>query len=317
MPDLDARSDTSQPVIPKSIALRAYQKDAVEKWFTNNGRGLWQMATGTGKTITALALVSQLSRFMNDRHRPLVVVVLCPFQHLVSQWGEQAVRFGIEPILCYRARDIWFERLMNQIDNCELGNIPFVMAISTNATFMTSSFQEVIRRIRSDFLLIADEVHNVGAPRLRELLPESAQFRLGLSATPERWFDDEGNVAINSYFDRVVYELGLAEAIKLGALTKYEYHPIIVQLEPDELQSYVEITEQISRLAGQGNEELTDQDSDQRLRNLLIRRARLTGSARGKLQALRSQVAPLSETTHNLFYCGDGADRIRSTAKRS
>lgn len=79
------------PDIPKSIEVRQYQRDAVQKWFLNKGRGIFQMATGTGKTITALALMTQLFRAMKKERRPLTVFVLCPYKHLVSQWAEEGI----------------------------------------------------------------------------------------------------------------------------------------------------------------------------------------------------------------------------------
>ena len=38
-------------------------------------------------------------------------------------------------------------------------------------------------------MLIVDEVHGIGAPNFRKGLIENYNFRLGLSATPSRWFD--------------------------------------------------------------------------------------------------------------------------------
>ncbi len=302
------RSAQNTPQIPETLQLRQYQKDAVRAWFTRNGRGTWRMATGTGKTITVLALVAHLYRTMRQHERPLVVIVLCPFQHLVTQWSDEARRFGIDPVLCFQSRDLWFPKFMSRIVACDLGQLDFTMAIVTNATFQGQPFQEALGRIRFELLVIADEVHNVGSPRLRDLLPDSADYRLALSATPERWYDEAGTQAIFDYFGPVVFEIDLAEAIRVGALTKYQYCPQLVNLTSEELEQYVSITEQISRIVATGSDdaELQVDGADGQLKRLLIRRARLLASAGNKLSRLRGLMEPLRESSHNLVYCGDG-----------
>ena len=94
------------PNIPHSLQIRDYQRSAVQKWFENQGRGIFQMATGTGKTITALALIHQLFRGFSKDKRPLTVFVLCPYKHLVSQWAEEAIKFGVYALQCMDARSI-------------------------------------------------------------------------------------------------------------------------------------------------------------------------------------------------------------------
>lgn len=295
-----------RPALPAGKPLRDYQNEALAAWFRNQGRGLFQMATGTGKTVTALALLVRLYEALREQDRSLVVVVLCPYQHLVSQWVEEARQFGIDPIACFRARSYWFDDLAASVEECRRGHRPLVMAIATNATFQTDAFQQVLGRCPPDTLLLADEVHNVGAAGLRRLLPEHVAFRLGLSATPERWYDDEGTAALQDYFGPVVYELGLEEAIKLGALTPYDYHPVVVELAGAELEDYLELTAKITQRLGRSSGDLGERGEDPILEQLLIRRARILALAEDKLPRLERIVRPLRDTHHNLFYCGDG-----------
>lgn len=289
------------PRLPDSKPLRDYQKEALAAWFRNQGRGLLQMATGTGKTVTALSLTTKLLEALREKEQALAVVVLCPYQHLVSQWGEEARRFGMRPVLCFRSRGSWFDDLAGRLDECRRGDRSFVMAIATNATFQTEAFQQLSRELPENTLLIADEVHNVGAPALRELLPDQVRYRLGLSATPERWYDDEGTAALTGYFGRVVYELGLERAIELKALTPYDYFPLVVELYGEELEEYLELSAKIGMRMGDG-----EPVDDPVLEALLIKRARILSVAEGKLAKLHEVVSPLRETSHNLFYCGDG-----------
>lgn len=307
-----AEQDTPQalglPQIPSDIVIREYQKIAVRKWLEENGRGILQMATGTGKTVTALALTTHLSKGLGIQKRALTVIVLCPYKHLVSQWADECRNFHIHPIQCMESKAIWHRSLVNLIATQKSGALPFLLILVTNSTFASDAFQDVITSITHDLLVIADEVHNLGAEELRNVLPENAQYRLGLSATPERWFDDIGTQALYSYFGKPVFELPLGEAIKQGALTPYRYFIHLVQLEDDEAELYFDITKRIGMLTASGSEQLTDDSvgASQALKILLLKRARLIASARQKLSVLQQVVHPLVQTTHNLFYCGDG-----------
>jgi DNA phosphorothioation system restriction enzyme len=312
--DSGSHANLGSPTIPKSVIVRDYQKKAVEKWFEFGGRGLFRMATGTGKTITALALMSQLHKGIEKQGRTLVVVVVCPFQHLVSQWSEQARKFGVVPIRCMESRSLWADELRESVMAVRDGHFPFVMAIATTATFQGDLFQETIKKIRTDFLLIADEVHNMGSEGLRNLLPENATFRLGLSATPERWFDDTGTQSLSEYFGDIVFELGLREAIAIGALCRYDYFPHVVELTSEELGQYLDITAQIGRLSGTESDPSDAANSNDRIKMLLMRRAQLIAVARNKLPCLVDAVRPFARTTHNLVYCGTGNVEINDDA---
>lgn len=296
------------PQIPKAIAIRDYQKLAVQKWFENKGRGIFQMATGTGKTITALALMTQVFRALNKEGRPLTVFVLCPYKHLVSQWAEESSRFGIRAIQCMDSRKRWHQALVELLASQKAGSLPFLLVLATNSTFAGDAFQDLVSSITNELLIIADEAHNLGAEDLRSLLPENATYRLGLSATPERWFDEVGTQALYDYFGKPIFELGLAEAMKLGALTPYRYFVHMVELDEEESEIYFDITRRIGMLTASGGQKLTDDSlgASQALKLLLLKRARLISSARQKLSVLEKVVEPLKATTHNLFYCGDG-----------
>jgi hypothetical protein len=194
-----------RPGPPATLQIRDYQRQAMASWFAARGRGVLEMATGTGKTITALSIASRLADERTKHGRGLAVVVLCPYQHLVAQWTAEARRFGFDPVACFRARQHWEPELRARILELQGGARPLVMAIATNATFATPSFQAALRQLPEASLLIADEMHNLGAPALRQALPQHLLFRLGLSATPERHHDTEGTAALRRYFGSVVF----------------------------------------------------------------------------------------------------------------
>ena len=104
--------------IPSDIKLRHYQTGACDAWVRNEGRGFLVMATGSGKTITALASIVRLLREKGK----LFVTVACPFQHLVDQWADEARHFGFQPILAYQSRQAWENKLNARILDYNLGN---------------------------------------------------------------------------------------------------------------------------------------------------------------------------------------------------
>jgi superfamily II DNA or RNA helicase len=206
------------------------------------------------------------------------------------------------------SKSIWHQPVVNLLATQKGGALSFLMILVTNSTFTSDTFQDALHSITNDLLIVADEVHNVGAEELRAVLPEHAQYRLGLSATPERWFDEIGTQALYGYFGPPVFTLTLSEAIAQCALTPYRYFVHLVHLEDDEAEKYFEITKRIGMLTASGAQQLTDDSlaATQALKILLLKRARLIASARQKLSILQQVVEPLKQSTHNLFYCGDG-----------
>ncbi|MFY7804281.1 MAG: DNA phosphorothioation system restriction enzyme [Limnoraphis robusta] len=288
------------PILPASIQLRSYQKQAVQSWFSNRGRGTLKMATGSGKTITALAIATELYQKINLQ----VLFVICPYCHLVTQWAREAEKFGLKPLLAFESVHNWQRQLSAQLYNIRSGLQPFLTIITTNATLISESLQSQLRYFPEKTLIIGDEVHNLGSPRLEESLPRKIGLRLGLSATPERHFDEEGTDSILEYFGSVLQpELTLADAIRQGALVHYLYYPILVELTEAESRAYSRLTTRIG-WALMDEENL---EKNETITALLIQRARLIGSASNKINALHQLMKNRLQTTHTLFYCGDGS----------
>ena len=288
------------PRIPSSIQLRQYQQQAIASWFANNGRGTLKMATGSGKTITALAIACELYKQIGLQ----VLLVVCPYRHLVSQWAREGEKFGLQPILAFENVRNWQSQLSTALYNVRAGNQLFVTVITTNSTLIGDGFQSQLKYFPDKTLIIGDEAHNLGAPRLEQSLPRTIGLRLGLSATPERHFDEQGTEFIFDYFGSVLQpELTLADAIRQGALVHYLYYPILVDLTEAEAQAYARLTTRIGWVL---NSKESNFDSDA-LTPLLMQRARLIGAAANKLKALRELMASRLDTSHTLFYCGDGS----------
>ena len=294
--------------MPPSLQLRQYQQAAVDNWFANQGRGTLKMATGSGKTITALAIATELYNKINLQ----VLIVICPYCHLVNQWARESEKFGLQPILAFEDGRSWQNKLAAGLYEVRAGDSlrdscaarKFLTIITTNATLMGDSLRSQLRYFPEKTLIIGDEVHNLGAPRLGQSLPRNIGLRLALSATPERHFDEQGTETILDYFGPVLQpELTLADAIRQKALVHYLYYPILVDLTEAETRKYSYLTKKIG-WALSGDEKVEPNDA---LTTLLMQRARLVGAAANKLIALRELMIHRLDTAHTLFYCGDGS----------
>lgn len=293
-------SNGGRPRLPDGLVLRSYQQQAIANWFANNGRGTLKMATGSGKTITALAIATELIAEIQLQ----ALLIVCPYRHLVSQWARECQKFGLNPILAMESARLWQSSLATQLYAVRSGHQSFLTVITTNATLISPSFQSQLAYLPEKTLIIGDEAHNLGSPQLEKRLPRTIGLRLALSATPERYFDDDGTQRLLNYFGEVLQpEFTLADALQAGALVRYTYYPLLVELTESEAKRYSELTAKIARALSAADED----PSDPTVAALSMLRAKLISNAANKLDVLRSLMQPRLHTSHTLFYCGDGS----------
>lgn len=288
--------------VSADIELREYQKEAIASWVGENYRGIFDMATGTGKTLTGLGAISKLSEDLDD---VLAVIIVCPYQHLVEQWVEDIVRFNIKPIIGYSSspQKDWKKRLSKAVRDQKLRREKsFFCFVCTNATFTNSTVQEEISKIQSSVLLVVDEAHNFGARSLSRLLDDRFTYRLALSATLDRHRDDEGTAFLYDFFGKKCIEYSLEKAIEQDKLTKYKYYPIPVYLTDDELEKYEQKSYEMSKCLIKGKD--GKYKLNKRGEILAMERARIVAGASQKLEALREYVAPYADDNNILVYCG-------------
>ena len=288
--------------VPADIELREYQKEAIASWVGENYRGIFDMATGTGKTLTGLGAISKLSEDLDD---VLAVIIVCPYQHLVEQWVEDIVRFNIKPIIGYSSspQKDWKKRLAKAVRDQKLRREKsFFCFVCTNATFTNSTVQEEISKIQSSVLLVVDEAHNFGARSLSRLLDDRFTYRLALSATLDRHRDDEGTAFLYDFFGKKCIEYSLEKAIEQDKLTKYKYYPIPVYLTDDELEKYEQKSYEMSKCLIKGKD--GKYKLNKRGEILAMERARIVAGASQKLEALREYMAPYADDNNILVYCG-------------
>lgn len=294
---------TIAPRIPEGFELRDYQVEAIDKWEEQDFKGIFDMATGTGKTYTGLGAAARLSKRLEDR---LALIIVCPYQHLVEQWVEDIVLFGMNPIIGYSSsiQRSWKKNLESAIRDQKLKvrKREFFCFVTTNATFSSEFVQNQLSKIRSDILLMVDEAHNFGADNLRRLLLPNYKYRLALSATLDRHGDPEGTEALYRYFGGKCIEYSLEKAIGEGKLTPYKYYPVIVSLSDIELQEYDNLTTQIAKCLTKDKRGKTV--LSEKGKRLALQRSRLVAGASGKIQALEKYIMPYIEDKHILVYCG-------------
>lgn len=288
--------------VPENVELREYQKDAIATWVSENYRGIYDMATGTGKTYTGLASAAKLSEDLEDK---LALIIVCPYQHLVEQWIEDIIAFNIKPIIGYSSssQKDWKDRLKKAIRDQKIrDDKQFFCFICTNATFRSDFVQEEISKIKSDILLMIDEAHNFGASSLGKLLDDRFKYRLALSATLDRHHDEEGTAFLYNFFGRKCIEYSLEKAIAENKLTPYKYYPIVVVLTDDELEKYEQLSYEMSKCIIKGRNGKCK--LNKRGEILAIKRSRIIAGAIEKLEALRVAIQPYRHDNNILVYCG-------------
>ena len=279
--------------LPPDFKIRPYQESAIQNWKENGYCGIYDMATGTGKTLTALASIEQL---FSDNHKRLGVVI-------VEQWVEDIVRFGIKPIVGYSSssQKSWKKNLAQAVRSFNLRVSDFFCFITTNASFVTKTVQDQIGILSEDVVFVVDEAHNMGATNYRRYLPDNIKYRLGLSATIDRHNDESGTTALAEYFGKKCIAYSLKDAIDSQMLTRYYYYPVLTYLDQDELSDYLSITGQLAKAIHKKNGKVV---LTERAKQLLIKRSRVVAGAKGKLPELQRQIAPHIDDKHILVYCG-------------
>lgn len=242
-----SEKDPHFPTKYKNGAL-PYQEEAYTAWLKNNKKGIFAMATGTGKTVTSLNCV--LHEFERDKFYQLLILV--PTLVLVDQWKNELSNFNYQKILCVSSLNLSWRQELVEISNRikRKNNMNFVI-ISTYDSFTNEDFQLLLPRISQNMILIADEAHNIGGTQVKACFKKmTISRRIGLSATPERIYDNDSD-SIGSFFEDkrpYVYSFPMSKAIEENRLCKYYYYPKIAYLNEEEMNLYSSYTKQLNFL---------------------------------------------------------------------
>ena len=301
------REDTGDHMV-----LRDYQTNAIKKWLDNDFCGILEMATGTGKTFAALGCLNRLTQHTGR----LVAVIACPYTHLVEQWRDSFEEYNSRIEKSWRNNDFtvkicssdypnWKKDLrreikdFNRLDVSGKYFLDKLIIFTTHHTLTSSSFVELMKSVTGPTFLVADEVHALGAEiRFKNLM--KYRYRLGLSATPDRYFDDEGTKNLKEYFGGTIEKFTIDHAIEKNVLASYRYIPHIVHLNDEEMVQYRALTRKIAKKLAAKN----SLDEEKELSNFIEgERASIIAAAEEKYVAFNEileQAGPLSQS---LIYC--------------
>jgi len=287
------------PRFPNNGTPRPYQAEAYDNWVKNDYKGIFAMATGTGKTITSLnCLLEEYKKY--NTYKAIIVV---PTTALLDQWKKECAKFNFKNVITVSSKENWENSLAFFNTASKLIDTSYIVIV-TYASLSRDKFQSFFKQLPKETLLIADETHNLGSQGLLRILPTiHLEKRIGLSATPHRKFDEVGNTAIEEFFnDKSPYivSYSMQQALENGFLCKYTYFPHIVKLTDEEMERYKEISLQLLRMG------LFDQHgnfkSSPEIEKKLLERKRIIHKATNKIDAFQSILKDEFKKRKNLKY---------------
>jgi len=287
---------------PKPLDLMEHQVAVIEDWKKKEFRGIVQFATGAGKTFVGLEVI----RLNAKDNLPTVVIV--PSELLFEQWQEEIFEKIPEThviAVSGRTRD-WRDekKFRRSLSMCSSGKP--VAVVVTIGSMVRERFQENLRGPQA-YAIIADEAHQCGAPQIQSVLKKLAPKRvLGLSATPERFGDEDGTRFVFDYFgEKLAPEISLNKAIEMGRLVPYEYYPRFVHLTDDEATEWRRLSLEIARLYGRARAN-SDTEALALAEMKSHQRSRIAKKAQAKIKEV---VSILKDSYRNgdkwLVYCED------------
>ena len=296
-------SISKEDMIPsKKIDLYDYQIEARNKWFDNDKKGIFVMATGTGKTYTALGCLEKL---LHDDSQ-LITIITAPTKHLLPQWEKSINNIGlnVDKLIVATGDTKWRATLEDSLLDLRLGSIDKLVVLTTHDTLASNDFIDYLSsNKRCNYFLIGDEMHGLGSPYRRKGLKEELyDFRLGLSATPTRYSDEESDFLFE-FFGGELYNVSLREAIydyynpRTGKsyLTPYNYYPYFLNLTDEELEKYKEITLNLFKYQ--------DEEYTRKKENLLFQRAEIIKDAYNKYSIFKDILSEIDDYSGLIVYC--------------
>lgn len=271
---------------------RTIQIDAYNAWIKNGKNGIFAMATGSGKTVTALNCLRKQYKD-NGFYKAIIVV---PTQALAIQWQKETESFNFQNIVSTLTDKDWKNTLNRYTTRSLLDQSKSIIIITTYATFNRKDIQLFISKVKGldSFVYIADEAHNIASASSLKHLPNNIRWRIGLSATPERIYDDYGSEKLYEFFNsrppEYTYRYTMKQAIEENILCHYDYFPIFVELTNTEMEEYENISAQLRKFI--------DSDTGKykpEAEKLLLKRKRVIHKAENKKVAISNLLEDLKQ----------------------
>jgi len=298
----------SIPRFPYGGAPRLYQEEANQNWIANGYKGIFAMATGTGKTITSLNCVLEEYKKLGY-YRAMIVV---PTNILVAQWEKEARKFNMKEVIKVSSKYKDWERELGVVmANAAFGIEKSFIIIVTYASFCKEKFQRFFVQLSAETVLIADEAHNIASPNIAKILPSvKLKKRIGLSATPKRIYDELGSAAMEEFFEShepYTYSFSMERAIEEKILCEYDYYPKLVRLTDEEMQDYIKISTELVKIYARAEKDVS---AKKKLEMLLMQRKRIIHKAHNKLAVfesiLKDIVTKQGSPKYTLVYAPEG-----------
>ena len=277
--------------------LYNFQEDAITQFFNNNGRHFYEMATGTGKTFTS---IKTIERLRGQSEEKLFIVICVPQIDLQSQWERALNDEGFDKVYLFGGNGNDYDRTISEASIAFHTEDKDVVCVSVYDTFFAKVYQK-IRNI-SNFFIIVDEAHNLTQGNINILKQLKPRYRLGLSATIERYHEEESLDIRRFFSEEPPFHFGIEEAIENGFLSKYEYHPIFVHLTEDEQERFALKT----RLLAQENDK--EEPDSSYIERLSRERSLILKQASEKIEKLSELADKGYNFVNSVVYCGQGKD---------
>jgi superfamily II DNA or RNA helicase len=244
------------------FSLRTWQKEALGLWKAAGNKGIVEVVTGGGKTIFALSCVREIAAE--------TTLVIVPTIALLDQWWEEAASF--------------FGISLEDINVVTAGGR--VRTGTINLSVLNTASKLNLGKRKDAYFLIVDECHKAASQKFRTALDGAPVATLGLSATPERPYDEGLEEVLIPKLGQIIYHYTYKDALRDKVIVPFELKNIVFELEPDRQAEYDKLTKSIGRAINRNGMD------DERTIALLLRRARVMNLSLNRIRlALRLVLA--------------------------
>lgn len=285
---------TGKNIESKKLEPRQYQKEAISSWASNNYIGFYLMATGTGKTLTTLFGIENLLENKGD----VVTVIAAPYIHLIDQWGDDVSKIFPESniIKASSKHDEWLDKVYKS----KIIDKPLFIIITLKG-LVSPKFYEAISTIEKDKLLVIDEAHRFSNNIDKDF--SHYKYKLGLSATPYSGYDKTSGNRLISFFDKLVYEYGLEEAIENNFLVEYNYFPIFIESTDEEVSKFNKASQMMASCFSNTGKLIKTVEQFSKYKQA---RLRVISSCINKIDFFDYILDKIKIKENFIVYCGDG-----------
>lgn len=279
--------------------LRDYQEKAIKNWVNNEYKGFFVMATGTGKTLTAIYSAKEL---FDKKEENIISVIVAPYKHLIKQWAED-IKTHLRPDILIQVSSenpSWADEIVRANLELKINKNKRIVVITTNSSFALERFSNTISKFNNDKLLIVDEAHRF-MNQMNDSIHSNYKYLIGLSATPVSGKDTSKKESLLSFFGGVVANLPIEKALEDKKLVPYYYHPIFIhatERDEKEFQKYSRLMSQCFK-----GDKLIDPDALNRYKRAQLR---VIAQCENKNLYIEDILNEIKEKNHFIVYCGDG-----------